>query len=246
MIGTLKAYWRYIDYHAENNGLVYETFKVGTNRQFVLNHKPQNYKNFVVKNLFANGEVCTNSEGETYRNIQPGVYKGENELSTGIRISYGEFDYYTGGDIGGLDGFGQNDPKSMETITAPVIGPVDVAVLNHHGNRGSMNTFFVSTLRPSVWIQPTWSADHPGSDVLRRLISRDLYPGDRDVYSNAMLYANRLVIGGIIDRAYKSTAGHILVRVYPDGDSFSVIILDDLSSNREVKAVYDYKSKPLR
>lgn len=246
MLGTLKEYWKYINYKSKFNGLVHEKFEVGSSQQISLKYKTGKYPSFIVKNLFANGEICTGKENETWHFLEAGEYHGENELSTGIRISYGEFDYYTGGDIGGIDQFGQNDPKSMESKVAPIIGPVDVATMNHHGNRSSMNNYFVSSLRPRVWIQQNWSSDHPGGDVLRRITSKELYPGDRDLFATAMLKANKLVIGDLIDRSYKSESGHILVRVYPGGNNYSVFILNDQTIRREVIAQFDYLSKPLR
>jgi len=243
MVETLQAYWKFIDFQAERQGLVYEQFKVGSSDQFRLISYPEQYPCFMIKNLFANGEVISTAKEGTYRYIRSGEYSGENELSTGIKISYGNFDYYTGGDISGIDRLGQNDPNSMEAKVAPVIGPVEVATLNHHGNRNSMNSFFVTCLRPQVWIQQTWSADHPGAEVLRRITSKDLYPGERDLFTNALLKANRIVLGNSVEKLYKSLSGHILVRVYPGGDAFSVFILDDKSSRREVKAQYDYVSE---
>lgn len=66
---------------------------------------------------------------------------------------------------------------------------------------------------------------------------------DLDHHGN-MLDANRHVIGPLIDRAYKSHQGHILVRVLPGGGSYYVIILDDSSSSIRVKAVFGpYESK---
>jgi hypothetical protein len=246
MIETLNAYRKFIDFYAHNHGLVYEKFRVCSSQQFKLTHHPEKYPDFIVKNLFANGEICGTDGEDKVRTIKQGEYRGENELSTGIRISYGDFDYYTGGDIGGIDRLGQNDPASMETRTAPVIGPVEVATLNHHGNRGSMNSFFVSCLRPQVWIQQTWSADHPGAEVLRRISSRLLYPVERDLFTNALLNANRIVLGISDNRTYKSLSGHIVVRVNPGGETFSVVILDDQTNQRRIKASYEYFSKPLR
>jgi hypothetical protein len=131
----------------------------------------------------------------------------------------------------------------VETAVARAVGPVDVAILDHHGNRDSMNAFLVSTLRPRAWIIPVWSADHPGHDVLDRMYSPRLYPGLRDVFATNMLEANRLVIGPLLDRLL-SAQGHIVVRVAPGGASYQVIILDDTGETYAVKAVHGpYESR---
>jgi hypothetical protein len=126
----------------------------------------------------------------------------------------------------------------VETPVAKAVGEVDVAVMDHHGNRDSHNEFHVKTLRPRVWIGQSWSSDHPGHEVLRRITSTYLYPGERDLFATNMLEANKLVIGPSLERSYKSIDGHILVRVLAGGKQYYVIILDDESEQREVKAVF--------
>ena len=53
-----------------------------------------------------------------------------------------------------------------------------------------------------------------------------------------MLEANRIVIGPLIDRVYKSQQGHIVVRVMPGGNTYYVVILDDNKADIPVKAVF--------
>ena len=147
------------------------------------------------------------------------------------------FDYFTGGDISGVNAVGESDLASLEANVAPVIGPVDVATLNHHGNRDSQSAMYVRTLRPKVWIQQCWSSDHPGDDVLRRITSQTLYPGSRDIFTTDMLEANKLVIGDRIAQNYRNEHGHIVVRVFDSGSQYSIYVLDDFSEKREVTAV---------
>jgi hypothetical protein len=126
---------------------------------------------------------------------------------------------------------------------APVIGQVDVATMNHHGNRDALNENFIKTLQPRVWVEQVWSSDHPGAEVLRRVMSK-LYAGPRDLFATNMLEPNKLVIGPMVEQSYKSMQGHILVRVMPGGKQYWVIILSDEDSDRKVKAVFGpYSSK---
>jgi hypothetical protein len=53
-----------------------------------------------------------------------------------------------------------------------------------------------------------------------------------------MLEANKIVIGPLIDRSYKSQQGHILVRVMPGGNAYYLIILDDTKPDLRVKSVF--------
>lgn len=233
MISTLKQYWKFIDYQSNKVGLEHEALLVGKSNQIKLINNPKKYPTFSVRNIASNGNIWTGYDNSYFPLFKIGEYPGENPLSNVIRIDYGKFNYYTGGDIAGIDGLGQTDINSLESHVAPVIGPVDVATLNHHGNRNSQNPYFVRTVRPKVWIQQNWTADHPGEEVLRRITSKQLYPGERDIFSTIMLQGTKDVIEGRLDQ-YKSQQGHIVVRVYEQGDTYDIYVLNDASEEREI------------
>lgn len=234
MIATLKNYWKFSDYHVRQGDLVHNTLVAGALNQIKLMKAPQNFPEFSIRNIAVNGEVWSGQDNGTVALFSLGDYPGENPLSTCIKVSYGKFDYFTGGDISGVNAFGGSDLNSVESNVAPVIGPVDVATLNHHGNRDSQNTFYVRIVRPRVWIQQNWSSDHPGDEVLRRIGSTKLYPGERDIFSTVMLQPNKDVIGSRLN-SYKSQEGHIVVRVYDNGDRYDIFVLDDNSEQRTIK-----------
>jgi glyoxylase-like metal-dependent hydrolase (beta-lactamase superfamily II) len=218
-------------------------FAPGRDDQIVLTRDPAKHPAFQVRNVAANGEVWTGTGSATTR-IFPALagvprddWPTENMCSQGIRVSYGRFDYYTGGDIPGRPRPGYPDWHDVERPVAKAVGPVDVAVVNHHGNRDSTNDGFVATLRPRAWILPVWSSDHPDHDVLDRMYSPRLYPGPRDVFATNMLDANRIVIGPLLDRL-ASAQGHILIRVAPGGASYQVIILDDVAETYRVQKTF--------
>lgn len=118
-----------------------------------------------------------------------------------------------------------------------MVGPVEVHLLDHHGNRDSQNDFLLGSLRPQVLIIPVWSSDHPGHDVLDRIYSQRVYPGNRDVFATGMLQANKLVIGEMLDKL-KSDEGHVVVRVEAGGNKFEIYILDDNDESFRIKAIH--------
>ncbi len=235
ILQTLLEYWKFIDWHKANSNLRNEVLKPGSKTQIQLQKSPDAFPSFSVRNIAVNGSIWTGfADDESFSLFQPGQYHGENPLSTCIKISYGNFDYFTGGDISGVDGFGEGDINSVESHVAPVVGAVDIATLNHHGNRDSHNAYYVRTLRPRVWIGQSWSSDHPGHDVLRRITTQNLYPGDRDLFATDMLESNELVIGDMVQDVYGSIHGHVVVRVDRGGDTYHIYILDDSTEIREV------------
>jgi hypothetical protein len=225
-------------------------FKAGSRKQVVLQYKPDQYPQFYVQNVKANGLIWTGRDSSTIQHFppvdtaNPKTWPDENTLSLVMTIHYGPFVYYTGGDCPGNVFYGDAPWRDVETPVAKAVGQVDVATLDHHGNRDAINETHVKTLQPRVWIGQSWSSDHPGHEVLIRLTTPYLYAGPRDLFATNMLEANRLVIGPLIDRSYKSQQGHIVVRVLPGGKQYYVIILDDTQAALRVKAVWGpYASK---
>jgi beta-lactamase superfamily II metal-dependent hydrolase len=240
----IAEYRKFLTYAKGAQGLRYEKFKVGSIDQIkILNHA-NDYPDFVVKNLFANGEIAAVRDTTVaFRRFDATDDPSENNLSLGIRISYGPFDFYTGGDIPGIGHTSAPDPESMESYAAPVIGDVDVATLNHHGNRDSQNEFFVRMLQPRVWICQSWTIRHPGEDVLRRIMSPWVYPGERDLFITSLHKINESYIGESRAKDFTSKRGHIVVRVYQGGDNYDVFVLDDRSKDRSVLFKHSYLSK---
>jgi beta-lactamase superfamily II metal-dependent hydrolase len=243
MVQTLDEYRKFIAYQSSANGLIHQKFMPGAGNQLVLLQKPGNFPEFHIRNLFGNGKIWYGSGDSCFRALPENQYPGENPLSLGIKISYGKFDYYTGGDISGMDGLGQSDNSSMEAQAAPVTGSVDVATFNHHGNRDSQSPSWIRSLRPAVWVQQSWSSDHPGEEVLRRITSPSLYPGGRDIYATCLCEANKTVIGPATEKAYTSSQGHVIIRVYPGGDNYSVFVADDSAPGCRITLVKDYRSR---
>ena len=226
-----------------------ERLQPGRNDQIVLTLDRKRYPEFEVRNIAANGEVWTGVASLTQHHfpalagVERPDWPTENMCSLVIRLRYGRFAYYTGGDIPGTPRPGFPAWQDVETPVARAVGAVDVAVVDHHGNRDSTNAFLVGALRPRVWIIPVWSSDHPGHDVLERMYSQRLYDGPRDVFATNMIEANRIVIGELLDQL-ASAQGHVVVRVEPGGGSYRVFVLDDSSESYRVKAVFGpYESR---
>ena len=241
----LRNYRSFIDWQIKNGGMSVEQFSAGKNDQIVLQHDKSRYANFEVRNISVNGEVWT-GVGSNSRSHFPEISSleaqgislpGENPCSISFRVSYGKFDYFTGGDLPGILDPGEPFWSDVETPVAKAVGPVEVNVLNHHGNRDAQNEFFLQSLRPRVHILSVWSSDHPGDAVMMRLLNQHIYPGPRDVFATNMLEPNYQVIGSRLEQL-KNAQGHIVVRVEPDGARYHVIILDDSSPSYQVKGVF--------
>ena len=220
-----------------------ETIKVGRADQIVLRHDAKAFPNFEVRNVAGSGMVWGGT-GDDARSMFPPLESiaaedkpSENMCSIGLRIRYGKFDYFTGGDMPGVPDAGAPEWQSVETAVARVIGPTDVHVANHHGSIDPESAGFLSTLRSSVIIVPAWSATHPSQDSLKRMMAARLYPGPRDIFITTLREPTKASIGSRVDQL-KAQHGHIVVRVAPGGDEYRVFVLDDMSDSGNVVGMF--------
>lgn len=246
---TMQHYFSFIEEQSKK-GMKGASLKAGSRTQISLRNKPSAYPSFYIQNVKCNQWIWTGKDSSFYPHFPPvdtgnkRTWPDENSLSLALTVNYGPFTYYTGGDNPGMIFPGDNLLRDVETPIAKAVGEVDIAITDHHGNRDAVNEFMAATLKPRVWIGQTWSADHPGHEVLVRMTSKYSYVEPRDLFSTNMLDANRYVIGPMIDRSYKSQQGHIVVRVLPGGKNYYIIVLDDTSPQLKVKAVFGpYDSK---
>lgn len=244
----VRNYRAFIAWQAEHNGLKAEAFAPGRSDQVVLRRDAAKYPGFEFRNVCANGVVWTGT-GTVVRACFPDLksvpksdWPDENLCAIVFRLRYGRFTYYNGGDIRGVPYDGYPAWHDLETPVAQAVGPVDAAILDHHGYVDTMNAFFVAALRPRVWTISVWDAAHPTSAVWTRLQSRRLYPGPRDVFATDAHEAALTVIGGLDHMA--SHRGHVVIRVAPGGDTYRVLIVDDDSESHRVTKIFGpYQSK---
>lgn len=237
----MENYLQFLQWHIKNKSGEAEQFRVGDNEQLVMVKHPEKYPQFEIRNIAANGHVWT-GKGSDQRNHFPLLaslsqdFPNENMSSLAIRVSYGDFDYFTGGDLLGLPPAGSPDWHDIEKPVAEAVGPVEVNVTNHHGHFDAQNEFFIKTLRPKVHIVQSWVVNHPAPSTLSRLLSEKLYPGPREVFSTNITEVGRIFSGSIMDQI--KGQGHIVIRVDPDGNTFNVFILDDSVESFKIKSKF--------
>lgn len=238
-------YRRFLAWQLQHKGLNVERFQAGRNDQITFVEQPKLSKTYPVeiRNMAVNGEIWTGVSNETWSDfpalntLQPKDYPNENMCSIAFQIRYGDFDYFSGGDIQGVLQFGSPAWHDVETPIANVAGPVDVQLIDHHGYPDSENGTLLASLRPRVLILPAWADSHPGRDVLERMLSKQSYAGERDIFATNLLDQAKTAIGELRQQL-KSESGHIVIRVDPGGKSYRVIVLNDTDELFTVKAVH--------
>lgn len=256
---SMFNYRAFLEWQSRQRGLRVERFQPGRAGQFRLLRDAASYPGFEFRNIAANGQVWT-GEGEDVRQRYPdGELPGENDCSLAFRISYGAFAYFNGGDMAGVRPAAAPSWSEIESAVAWVTGPVDVHALNHHGFADSANAFFLSVLQPRIHILSVYAASHPGPDVMRRLLSEQVYPGPRDIFMTNGMWEGRsphmVKLFGEAETAWlverigeaASVQGHVVVRVAPGGDTYRVIVLDDRAGSdsvvRSVHGPYEARAR---
>ena len=221
----MPEYFKFVEYQVAN-GMKMERFEPGVLNQIFLVHNPKKYrKNFEIRNLAANGQVWTGKgeKAEKQYKGDPNLFD-ENVNSCALRITYGDFRYYNGGDLSGGNWKSyKSSERDMETPVAKVCGEVNVMKANHHGYYETCNGFFMNMLSPEVVIIDARSDNHPVPSTFARMTDPMVLPCQPEFYIT--VDQPRKKLGEELWSKFKPW-GHIVVRVYEGGEKYQIFVLD--------------------
>lgn len=242
----MANYLKCARWHVATGSLKMEKFVPGSDRQFAMLYDAESYPEFKIQNIAANGQVWTGKGLETRcafpeQSAFEGRGKGkepspaENILSSVFKLSYGKFDYYGGGDAS-HNGAEYFDWKDVETPIADAVGCVEVMKANHHGSKDANNEYIVRTLSPQAVIINVWRNVQPTGGI-RKYLGPEVNGGKADLFMTNLLPETEESFGEDMSRVL-SKQGHVVVRVSPGGDSYSIIVLRDTDESMKVTGIY--------
>lgn len=237
----LDNYRSFVENHVKEKGAVQEKFNVGALNQIVLTHDPGKYDSlFSIRNLAANGEIWTGNGTETlrYYDLNADNFsedQNENTKSIALRINFGPFSYFTGGDIAGGVKDENGEYVNLEIKVGEACGEVDVCKTNHHAYKDAMTEDFVNAVNPDHYISCAWDIWHTQPQLMERMLAKTdgmifhqfVWPEFLEEHKSASWY----------DRLYKD-GGHIVVKAYDKGRSYKIYILDSTNEDMIVKDVF--------
>ena len=242
---TVRNYRAFLDWQIQHHGLRVERFAPGRREQITLLHRPATYPQFEIRNLMVNGIVWT-GEGSGTRALFPPLssldrsdYPDENRLSIAFRLSYGKFDYFTGGDLSSFNDEALSPSETWKNVETPVArasGPVDAMKANHHGSWDANSAAFLAALRPRVIVVSSRADGHPAVNTYKRMTSQTTWRGPRDIFVTNVSPATFRTTYGVEGAA--STQGHVVIRVDRGGATYRIFVLDDSDEATRVKAVF--------
>lgn len=236
---TFKNYLNFIDSRKEANKST-ERIQAGSQKQITLKHKE--YPEFEVRNLKENLTIWAGQEDSVinlandFKPLIVGCGFNENPLSIALLIRYGDFKYFTGGDI---TGYNWRNVLDVETPIANAIGEVDAMALNHHGFHDATNEYFMKTLNPRVVVNQSRHTPHFQFTPLQNLVKVKA-----DFYANNMHDETFYLFSDTLKNLVKGINGHVVIRVKPGGKEYFVYMLeDDDFSFKVLKTCGPYLSK---
>lgn len=235
---TFENYKGFVDWNIENAGMQMERFQPGSNTQFPLLFHPEKYPEFEIRNIIANGEMWTGKKSKTKNLFPKDAQIDENKSSSAIRVSYGDFDYYNGGDLTGRISIRSEGWKDIETPVGKVVGPVEVCEANHHAWIDAMNESFVASLQPQIFVLQVWNVSHINLTTIRTMSSKELYPGERHIIPTNVPEISKIYIGESRVKQLTGDGGHVVIKVHPGGKKFNVYLLKTDDESMHIKSIY--------
>ena len=235
---TFENYKKFIAWQHEKNGMKVERFKPGSNSQFPLLNFPEKYPGFEIRNIISGGEIWTGEIDNTHHLIPAGELLHENKLSAGIRITYGAFDYFNGGDLNGRLSFNSEHWLDVETPVGKVLGPVEVCEANHHAWIDAMTDEFLYHVKPQIIVIQTWHVTHLNLPVIQSMTNKMLNPNLEHIIPTAVPEISKTYIGEENVKKLTGNGGHVVIKVEPGGDNYRVYLLNETDESFTVKSAY--------
>ncbi len=241
-----QLYVNYLDYAKRKQGTVRETLKIGHDDQVVLKHDAGKYSTFRVLNVAAGGDIWTGKGTEVNTTYVPSTAEcsknhtawaiSENIFSNVFLLSYGSFDFFSGGDIQ-YSGRSNYSWKDIEKPISVVMKKVEGMKASHHSTANTNSAELLGVLKPDFYIAGVWRDVQPNPATLKRVLSAN--PSTR-IFTTNLVQSNitTLKAEGVDPSTFAATGGHVVVRVLPGGVKYYIYVLDDSNLEYKVKAKF--------
>ena len=137
----IQNYLNFIDWSARKHGTVREKLAIGHDDQIILKHDAKSYPGFSVRGIAAGGDIWTGSGNSVNTTYLPSSEQlmanleawdpNENIMSCVFSLSYGKFDWFSGGDIQ-YNGRSTIAWKDINLPVSKVVGKVEAMKACHH------------------------------------------------------------------------------------------------------------------
>lgn len=242
----MQNYLNFIDWCARNYGTRREKLAIGHTDQIVLQHDAGSYPVFSIRGIAASGDIWTGSGTDVNTAYLPSAEvimanletwePNENIMSCVFTLSYGKFDWFSGGDIQ-YNGRSTIGWKDIENPISKVVGKVEAMKACHHCAKYANSSHLLNALKPDNLIIGIWTKNQPNPDTMKRFFKASPNLG---VYATNLsdISVENLKASGVDAGTFLARSGHIVIRVLPGGDSYYIFVLDDSDFRYKVNAIH--------
>ena len=241
-----QLYINYLDYASRNPGTVRETLKIGHDDQIVLKHEPSKYSSFSLRTIASGGDIWTGSGTSVNTSYVPSAEEcaknhatwsiSENILSNVFMLKYGNFDFFSGGDIQ-YSGKSSYSWKDIEKPISLVVKKVEGMKASHHSTANTNSAELLGVLKPDFYIAGVWRDVQPNPATIKRVQKAN---ASVRIFTTNLAQSNVATLKGegVDPDKFLATGGHVVVRVLPEGKKYYIYVLDDSNMEYKVKAKY--------
>ena len=223
-----KNWERFVWSMSARDGMKVEKFELGSDTQFCLVNHPEKYPDFRILNYHVNGQVWNNGAVEDYWTDKP---VSENGASAGFLLTYGRFDWFTGGDAGG-------NGRVAKPTSLAIGRQIEAMKGHHHMSWHTMSRTMLRTYNPQVVVNQSFYSHQPWPETMEVTLHEGMPEGEcRDVFLTNLHDSTYVDAAGTLAKV-KAYRGHIVIRVLPGGGSFYVYMLDDKDLEQRVKSIH--------
>ena len=240
-----QLYVNYLDYAARHDGTVRETLKIGHTDQIVMKHNPSKYSSFAVRTIASGGDIWTGSGTGVNTSYVPSTAEcnanhtawniNENIFSNVFHLQYGNFDFFSGGDIQ-YSGKSSQSWKDIELPISKVMKKVEGMKASHHSTANTNSAELLGVLKPDFYIAGVWREVQPNPATLQRVLKAN--PSVR-IFTTNLMDSNVATLKGegVDPSTFICTGGHVVVRVLPEGRKYYIYVLNDNNEQYKVTKI---------
>ena len=214
----IENYLSFIREQQNRVGLIIDTFRLGPYKDF-LKYNPGKYNQTLeITGWSVNGRYFNKDSSSAIPHsgkIIPAsdTFLFENNASCSISIKYGDFTWFTGGDLTSSE-IGAKSPLNLEEKVAESVGKVSVLVAGHHAYSDAVSNKTLELMKPDYIVIPSWSYGHPSISSLNRIIA---YNSQMTILSTQVHPETwkEIMQGGLDKKIVQG--GHLMIRVKGKG-----------------------------
>ena len=222
----VKNYANFIEYATSAKGLQVEKFEVGSKSQIAMLGDASKYPSFQIWNLCGGGYVWN---GAAAIDCYGSSSLNENGASCGFLLSYGKFDWLAAGDAG------DTNSKVAYLMASQIGRKIDGMKAHHHLSWKSMAARSMSILQPKLIVSENFWTHQPWPAEFETMYGA--YPREKNIFFTNIAAEVAAANPGMMSKV-TGYNGHVVVRVAPGGDEYSVYLLDATDYKYKVKAIY--------